>query len=103
MIHNAPVVIVPADLSEGAREWVMFEDRITSGWRWTIECARLAGGMGGYGDSGEEIVRLWVGLAEDGSCVEAIDEEGGAAATLGVREEVEKLQSARVGLHTDDV
>ena len=59
--------------------------------------------MGGYWDSGEEIVRLWVSLSEDGSCVEAIDEEGGAAVAIGVREEVEKLQSAWVGLHTDDV
>lgn len=37
-------------------------------------------------------------LLDDGGCVETVDEEGGAAGTVCVGEEVEELEAAWVGL-----
>jgi hypothetical protein len=52
----------------------------------------------GDGDGGEEVVRLGVEGFEEGGDVEAVDEEGAAAGAACVREEVEELEAAGVGL-----
>jgi hypothetical protein len=39
----------------------------------TIEDPGFTGGVGGDWDRGEEVVRIWVEIAEEGGDVEAID------------------------------
>jgi hypothetical protein len=73
MVHNASVVIIPADLSEGSRERVVSQDGVPSGWTWTIERAGLACGMGWHRDAGEEIICFWAGLAKYRRCVETVN------------------------------
>lgn len=54
--------------------------------------------MCGHGNGGKEVVGVGVEGFEEGGDVEAVDEEGAAACAFGVREEVEELQAAGVGL-----
>ena len=73
MVHDASVVVIPSDLSEGARERVVPQDRVPSGWTWTIESAGFACGMGWHRDAGEELVCLGVSLAKYRRCIETIN------------------------------
>ncbi len=52
--------------------------------------------MGGDWDCGEEVVRIWAEIVEDGSGVEAqaFDEEGDSTCAAGVLELVEILHAA---------
>lgn len=52
--------------------------------RCTIEDPRFTRSVGGDWNRREEIVRIWVEIAEDGSGVEAIDEEGSSTRAAGV-------------------
>ena len=73
MVHDAPVVVIPADLREGTRERVVSQNGVTSGWTWPIERVGLACGMGWYRDAGEEIVCFRVGLTKYGRCVKSVN------------------------------
>lgn len=53
--------------------------------------------MGVHIDRAEELIRLWLGLAQVGGDFEPVDQQAGAAGAVRVGEQVERLQACRVG------
>ena len=53
--------------------------------------------MGGYRGSAKNVISLRCFIFEGCSCFEAVDEKRGSAFAVGMGEEVEHLQAARVG------
>jgi hypothetical protein len=90
---GASVVVVPSHCTQ-VSGGVVLEWRV----RGTIEDPGFTCGVGGDWDRGEEVVRVWVEIAEDGGDVEAVDEEGGSTCAAGVLEKVENLHAAGIGL-----
>ena len=96
MVHHAPIIIVPPHTHKPA--FPLLQHRIRAVRTERVHGPRLARGVRGHADAREGRVDLGVQLFEDGGDVEAVDEEGGAAAAFGVGEEVEELEAAGVGL-----
>jgi len=78
---GAPVVVVPTYCTQ-VSGGVVLEWSVSG----MIEDAGFACGVGGDWNCGEEVVRIWVEIAEDGGGVEAVDEEGGSTCAAGVLE-----------------
>ena len=91
--HTA-IVVVPPHRLQLAGDRVVPED----GPRGLVERVFFAGGVRGDGDGGEQVVDVGVQLFEDRGDVEAVDEERRAACAVGVREEMEELDAAGIGL-----
>ena len=66
--------------------------------RGLVERVFFAGGVRGDGDGGEQVVDVGVQLFEDRGDVEAVNEERRPACAVGVREEMEELDAAGIGL-----
>ena len=78
---GASVVVVPSHCAQVSGGIVL--KRCVSG---AIEDPGFTGGVGGDWDCGEEVVRIWVEIAEDGGDVEAVDEERRSTCAAGVLE-----------------
>jgi hypothetical protein len=79
--ERASVVVVPSHCTQ-VSGGVVLEWWVGG----TIEDPGFTCGVGGDRDCGEELVRIWVEIAEDGGDVEAVDEEGGSTCAAGVLE-----------------
>ena len=100
MAHDAAVVVVPAHLRELAGDGVVPQHRVPRRGRRAIQARSLAGGVRRDGHAGEEHIRLRVELLHYGGDVEAVDKEGSTARAVSVRQKVEQLEAARIGLRT---
>ena len=78
---GASVVIVPSHCKQ-VSGGVVFEWCVSG----TIKDPGFPCGVGGDRDCGEEVVRIWVEIAEDRCDVETVDEEGGSTCAVGVLE-----------------
>ena len=76
---GASVVVIPSHCTQVPSGVVL--EWCVSG---TIEDPRFTCGVGGDWDCGEEVVRAWVEIAEDGGDVEAVDEEGSSTCAARV-------------------
>jgi hypothetical protein len=98
MVHHASIIIVPPDLLQLTCELVVSEHGIPRRGARAVERAGFACGVCRDLHLGQECICIGVEFLEDRRDVEAIDEEGGAARAVRVREEMEELEATWVGL-----
>lgn len=91
MVHDASVVVIPAHLTEFARDRVVPEDWVSRQRAWHVQSTWLARGMSWNAYLREEGICLWMELFQNRSDVETVYKKRCAAGTIGMGEKMKKL------------